>query len=215
MERTDDLQNGLYIIQDTDMFMFGTDSVLLSKFIRLKKKQRILDLGTGTGVLCFLLYGRCKEAFYTGIDIQQQCIDLAKKSRALNKIESGIEFFCTDLKDFTDKEGFDIVCSNPPYERLNTGFMGGNEAVQKSRYELTAALEDIIACAARNLKSKGRLFIIYKAERIGEFTVLCHKYGLELKGIKPIQNSLNRPPRLLLLEAMKDGEKGVKWYAEK
>lgn len=204
---------GLHIIQDTDLFMFGTDSVLLADFARVKKNTDVLDIGTGTGVICFLLYGRCGSAKYTGIDIQPRAIELAKRSKALNSIDEGIEFICTDLKDFTRKNSYDLVCTNPPYEKLGTGFTGGNEYVMKSRYETASTLFDIISCAARNLKPKGRLCMVYKAERIAELTLALSAHGLELKALRTIQKNAATPPRLILVEAIKGGNCGVKWHA--
>ena len=213
MERIDDLQiKGLRIIQDTELFMFGTDSVLLADFACVKSGMTVLDIGTGTGVICFLLYGRCDKARYTGIDIQQKSIQLAEKSRRLNGIEGAIRFICTDLKDFNEKNSYDLICSNPPYERLGTGFLGGNDHVLTSRYETTATLKDIVACSSRCLKSKGRLCMVYKAERLGELTVALKEQGLELKGIRTIHKNAKTAPRLVLIEAMKDGNLGVKWY---
>lgn len=214
MERIDDLQiKGLKLIQDTDLFMFGTDSVLLADFARVKKNTTVLDIGTGTGVICFLLYGRCDSAFYTGIDIQPRSIELAKRSVELNEIESGMEFICTDLKEFIRKDSFDLVCSNPPYERLGTGFTGGNDHVMLSRYETAATLKDIVSCAAVNLKPKGRFCLIYKAERLGELTLELKAQGLELKGLRTIHKNKGAAPRLILAEAMKGAGPGVKWYA--
>lgn len=211
MERIDDLQiKGLRLIQDTDLFMFGTDSVLLSDFARPKKNTRILDIGTGTGVICFLLYGRCEDAKYVGIDIQQKSINLACRSKEMNGT-SAIDFICTDLKDYTDKSGFDLVCSNPPYERLGTGFTGGNEQVRLSRYETAADIDDLIACASLNVKPKGRVCMVYKAERLGELIKVMGKYRLELKRLRPIQKNAVSAPRLILVEAIKDGNMGVKW----
>ena len=213
MERIDDLQiKGLRLIQDTDLFMFGTDSVLLADFARVKKNTSVLDIGTGTGVICFLLYGRCDCARYTGIDIQQRSIELAKKSQKLNGIGDTMEFVCTDLKDFNRKGCYDLVCSNPPYERLGTGFTGGNDHVLTSRYEVAATLDDIVACAARSLKPKGRLCMVYKAERLAELTIVLKEHGLELKGIRTIHSKSGAAPRLILVEAMKGANSGVKWY---
>lgn len=212
MERVDDLQlKNLKLVQDTNLFMFGTDSVLLADFARPKKHTRVLDIGTGTGVICFLLWGRCESADYTGIDIQQKSINLANKSKALNGIDN-IEFICTDLKEFTRKDSFDLICSNPPYERLGTGFTGGNEHVMLSRYETAANLCDLVSCAARNLKPKGRFCMVYKAERIAELVKVLGGFDLELKVIRPIQKNAASPPRLLLLESVKGAATGVKWH---
>ena len=212
MERIEDLQrDGLKIIQDTDKFMFGTDSVLLANFAKIKKNQKVLDIGTGTGIITFLMYGRHKNANYTAIDIQEEMIEMANRSKALNGIEN-IEFIHTDLKDFDKKEYFDVVVCNPPYEKLGTGFTNGNDAILQSRYEISATLQDIIACAKNSLKSNGKLFMIYKAERIAELANVLTSANLELKGIQPIVKNAVTPPRLILIEAIKGGHLGVKWH---
>lgn len=211
MERTDDLQiKGLRIIQDTDLFMFGTDSVLLCDFAKVKKNTRVLDIGTGTGVICFLLWARCETASYVGIDIQKRSIDLANRSKEMNKI-SNIEFLNEDLKDFTNKHSFDLVCSNPPYEKIGTGFTGGNEHIKQSRYETASSLDDVVCCAWRNLKPKGKFVMIYKAERLFELIKVMDKYGIELKRIRPIQKNITTAPRLILIEGISGGNSFVQW----
>ena len=117
-ERVDDLQNGFYVIQNPEKFCFGMDAVLLSGFAKIRKNARVLDMGTGTGIIPILLESRGKGEHLTGLEIQEECADMATRSVAYNSLESAIDIVCGDIKEAAGIFGaasFDVVTSNPPY----------------------------------------------------------------------------------------------------
>ncbi len=207
MERIEDLGN-IKIYQDDSKFKFGTDALLLAKYVNVKKGNRVLDIGTGTGIITFSIYKPL--ASFVGIDIQEDMISLANKSKALNSLEN-IDFIHCDLKEYCEKHSFDCLVSNPPYEPLGSGFINENEKI--SRYEYKATLEDIVECAKNNGKPNSRFYMIYKANRLFELCVVLNRHGFSLKEIVPLQKNENTAPRLIMIKAVKNGKSDTKWLA--
>ena len=117
-ERVDDLQNGFYVIQNQNKFCFGMDAVLLSGFARIRKGDHVLDMGTGTGIIPILLESKTKGEHFTGLEIQEECADMATRSVQYNGLESAVDIVCGDIKEAAGIFGaasFDVVTSNPPY----------------------------------------------------------------------------------------------------
>ena len=117
-ERVDDLQNGFYVIQNPEKFCFGMDAVLLSGFARIKKDENVLDMGTGTGIIPVLLKSKTRGKHFTGLEIQEECAEMAGRTIRYNKLESDIDIVCGDIKEAADIFGaasFNVVTSNPPY----------------------------------------------------------------------------------------------------
>ena len=135
-ERLDDLQiNNLKIIQNKNGFCFGIDSIILSEFAKdIKKKTKIIDLGTGTGILGLLLIAKLDIENVLGVEVQPDVADMAVRSIKINNLEDKFKILNCDVKDIyshVDRESFDVVVSNPPYKKLNTG--GTNEN-RKNKY---------------------------------------------------------------------------------
>ena len=117
-ERVDDLQNGLYVIQNPEKFCFGMDAVLLSGFADIRQNEKVLDMGTGTGIIPFLLKAKDKGSHLTGLEIQEECADMARRSVSYNHLEADIDIVCGDIKEAAEIFGaasFHAVTSNPPY----------------------------------------------------------------------------------------------------
>lgn len=213
MEKIEDLQlAGLKIFQDDNKFKFGTDGVLLARYAKVKKNAKVLDIGTGTGIVTFIMYGLQPCADYTAIDIQAEMVEMAQRSKKLNEIEK-IEFKCVDLKEFNGKKEFDVIVCNPPYEKNNTVEQNKNPYEAMSRYEITTTLEEIIKCVSRSLASNGRFFMIHKAERMAEIIKIMYDNGLELKAVCPILNGKKTVPRLILMEGTSNGKEYLHWQA--
>ena len=129
-ERIDDLEfNGLKIIQNKNGFCFGIDSVLLSDFAKnMRKNSKVIDLGTGTGIINILLSGKTTAKELVGVEVQEEVADMAKRSVKLNGVEGKIEILnknILDLKNIYNKGYFDVVVTNPPYKKINTGLING------------------------------------------------------------------------------------------
>ena len=158
-EIIDDLQlKGLKLIQKKNGFKFGIDAVLLSDFVQIDKNAKVFDIGTGTGILPVLLYGKDKGDTFFGIDIQEDMIEMAQRSAVLNGIEDYVRFVLCDVKDTNSRfEGgsFDAVVTNPPYMKAGDGLLNPNPAKAVSRHEVACTIDDILKASHYLLKEKG------------------------------------------------------------
>ena len=183
MERIDDLQfKNLKIIQDTDGFRFGIDSVLLTEFARdIKKDKTIVDLGTGTGILGILLSKKVYPKKIIGVEIQEEVATMAQKSIKLNSLENIFEIINSNIKDLKlPKNYYDVVITNPPYKMVETGVISRNIKQQISRFEMYANLDDWIKTASELINSKGSFYMVYRVNRLTELFEVLRKYKLEI-----------------------------------
>lgn len=208
-ERIDDLEfKGLKIIQNEKGFCFGMDSVLLSDFAKnMKNNSTVLDLGTGTGIIPILLCGKTNLKKVVGIEIQQDVANMAKRSSQLNNLQDRFEVVNTniiDLKNIYEKQSFDVIVTNPPYKKENTGITNENEAKLISRHEITANLEDFISISKDLLKDKGEFYMVHRPERLVDILSLMRKYKIEAKILKFVSPNRNKEPNLILIKGIKN-----------
>ena len=208
-ERMDDLQrNGYQIIQSKGRFCFGMDAVLLSGFEKAKPTETVIDLGTGTGIIPILMEGKKKGKHFTGLEIQEESADMARRSVALNHLEEKIDIVTGDIKDASKLFGassFDVVTSNPPYMIYQHGLKNESDAKTIARHEVKCTLEDIIAQSAKLLKPKGRLFLVHRPFRLVEIFCLMHQYGIEPKRMQLVHPFVNQEPNMVLIEGLRGG----------
>ena len=213
-ENIDDLQlNGLMLIQKKDGFKFGIDAVLLSDFANVKKKHKVIDFCTGTGIIPFLLYGKYSPIHITGIEIQDDMVEMAKRSVELNNIDN-INFINIDLKDINylkTLEKVDIVTVNPPYKLNNAGIVNPSDKLSIARHEIMCNLEDVIKASRTVLKDNGRLFMVHRPERLIDIFMLMRKYKIEPKRVRMIHPNKNKAPNIVLVEGQRDGGAFLKW----
>ncbi len=215
MEQIDILKNGYKIIQDSQRFQFGIDAVLLADFAAgsVNKGDRIIDLGTGTGIIPLLMAKKCKTASFTGLEVQKDSADMAARSIALNSLEKQIKIVCGDLKNAENlfaRHSFNIVTCNPPYMIDQHG--KGNELDAKSiaRHELLCTLEDVVAAAEALLASHGKFFMIHRPFRLPEIFSALEKHKLEMKSMRLIQPFADKEPNMVLIEARKNAKRRLK-----
>ena len=209
-ERLDELhRNGYQIIQDPKRFCFGMDAVLLAGFAKVKPKERLIDLGTGTGILPILLEARTKGAFFTGLEIQPESADMAGRSVRLNHLEERVQIVTGDLREAEMIFGAgscEVVTCNPPYMTDLHGLKNPNEAKAVARHEILCTLEDVITQASRLLVPGGRFYMVHRPFRLAEIlTGLCGK-GLEPKRMQMVHPYVDREPAMVLIEALKGGK---------
>ena len=211
-EVIDDLEyKGLKIIQNKKWFKYGIDSVLLSDFAKkMKKNSKVLDIGTGTGIISILLAGKtdCKEI--VGIEIQEEVAEMAKRSVKLNNLENKIKIIndnILNIENYFPLEYFDYVVTNPPYQKDKSGLQSENEKQLISRHEVKCSLEDIIIKSFKMLRDYGTFYMIHRPERLVDILYLMRKHKLEPKEIKFVQPKSNEKPNLVLI-------KGVKYSGE-
>ena len=187
-ERIDDLQRNHYrIIQDPDRFCFGMDAVLLSGFARAKEGDRVLDLGTGTGIIPILMEAKTGASHFTGLEIQHDSADMAARSVRLNGLEKKIKIVTGDIREAESLFGaasFDVVTCNPPYMTEHHGLTNPEAPKAIARHELLCTLEDVIRQSSRLLKPGGNLFMVHRPFRLADILVLLRQYRLEPKRMK-------------------------------
>lgn len=208
-ERIDDLQRNNYkIIQDPERFCFGMDAVLLSGFAKAKEGDRVIDLGTGTGIIPILMEAKTEASDFTGLEIQPESADMAQRSVELNHLESKIRIVTGDIKEATALFGaatFDVVTSNPPYMTEHHGIMNEKSPKAIARHELLCTLEDVISQAAKLLRPGGSFYMVHRPFRLVDIMALMRKYRLEPKRMKLVYPYIDKDPNMVLIEGLRGG----------
>ena len=212
-ERLDELQrNGYRIIQDPKRFCFGMDAVLLAGFARVKPEERVLDLGTGTGIIPILLEARTKGKCFTGLEIQPESADMAKRSVALNGLQERIRIVTGDIKEANRLFGggsHHVVTCNPPYMIDHHGLKNPQQPKAIARHEILCTLEDVASQASKVLMPGGRFYMVHRPFRLAEILTCLCGYGLEPKRIRFVHPYTDREPNMILIEALKGGRQGM------
>ena len=207
-ERVDDLElNGLKIIQDKDGFCFGIDSVLLTDFAKnIKAKSNVIDLGTGTGIIPILLTQKTKNTNFVGIELQTEVANMAERSVKINNLENRIKILNLNILELDKnyrKNSFDVVTTNPPYKKLNTGVVNENNKKLISRHEITASLENFIEIASYLLKDFGEFYMVHRPDRLVDIFYLMRKNKIEPKKIRFVYPNKNKKANLILIKGIK------------
>lgn len=210
-ERIDDLQiNNCYIIQNPEKFCFGMDAVLLSGFARIKKGETVLDIGTGTGILPILLAAKTEGRSFTGLEIQAESADMARRSVSLNKMQDRIDIVTGDIREADAIFGaasYDVVVTNPPYMNEKHGIVNPDAPKAIARHEIMCSLEDVVGQAARLLKVNGRLYMVHRPFRLVDIIELMVKYRLEPKRLRMVYPYAGKEPSMVLIEGVKGGRR--------
>lgn len=209
-ERIDELQrNGYRIIQNPERFCFGMDAVLLSGFARAKKQERCLDLGCGNGIIPILMEAKTEGKHFTGLEIQPESADMARRSVALNGLQDRIDIVEGDIKDASKIFGassFHVVTTNPPYMTAQHGLTNLYEAKTIARHEVLCNLEDIIRESARLLMPGGRFYMVHRPFRLAEIISLMVQYRMEPKRMRLVYPYVDREPNMVLIEGLWGGK---------
>ena len=201
------------IYQNRDSFSYGTDAIFLSNFA--KPIGLVMDLGTGTGIIPLRLIENKKIKKIYGVEIQESVAEMAKRSILLNNLQEKIEILNIDLKQLPgtfSKHSFDCVVSNPPYMKKGGAIVNNQDNFAISRHEIHCNLEDIIEVTAYLLRPLGKFFLVHRPDRLVDILCLMRQYKLEPKYIRFVQSKIGRKPNLLLIEAVKNAKKDLKYY---
>ena len=213
-ERLDDLErNGYKIIQNPNKFCFGMDAVLLSGFAKVKKGEQVLDMGTGTGIIPILLEAKTNGEHFTGLEIQEESADMARRSVAYNHLEEKIDIVTGDIKTASElfpKASFDVITSNPPYMTNMHGIQNPHAPKAIARHEVLCSLEDVIREASLLLKSGGRFYLVHRPFRLVEIFQKLTAYKLEPKRMKLVYPFVDKEPNMVMIEAVRGGKSMIK-----
>ena len=214
-ERIDDLEyKGLKIIQNKDGFCFGIDSVLLTDFSKeIKHNSKIMDLGSGTGIIPILLSAKTQNTNFIGVEIQEEVAQMASRSIRLNSLENRIIIEnenILNLKKRYKKGSFDVITTNPPYKKIDTGIVNENNKKLISRHEITASLEDFIEISSYLLKDFGEFYMVHRPERLVDIFYFMRKYKIEPKKIRFVYPNKNKKTNIVLIKGVKCGKPFLK-----
>lgn len=209
-ERIDELQrNGYKIIQNAEKFCFGMDAVLLSGFVRIKAGETVLDMGTGTGIIPILLEAKTKAAHFTALEIQEESVDMARRSVCLNGLADKIDVVKGDIKEadtLFQAASFDVITCNPPYMIKQHGLTNPDAPRAVARHEILCTFEDVARNAAKLLKSGGKFFLVHRPFRLAELIVTMTKYGIEPKRLQLVYPYVDKEPNMVLIEGCRGGK---------
>ncbi|WP_308576813.1 tRNA1(Val) (adenine(37)-N6)-methyltransferase [uncultured Fusobacterium sp.] len=209
------LNKDMKIIQRVDHFAFSLDSLLVSEFASITKyTNKIVDLGTGNGVIPLFLSKKTK-AKITGIEIQEISSDLAKRNVQLNNLEDQISIINDDMKNWRKyfrNNSIDMVISNPPFFKFDGNEKQLNDLTQLTlaRHEISITLEEIIKTASNLLKDKGHFALVHRVDRFMDIIENMKKYDIEPKKIQFCHTKINKEGKILLVEGIKYGKPGLR-----
>ena len=213
-ERIDDLhRKGYRIIQNPKMFCFGMDAVLLSAFVKAGARDRVLDMGSGNGVIPILMEARYTPASVTGLEIQEANVDMSNRSLALNGLQERIQIIEGDIKEadqLLPLSSFEVVTCNPPYMDSGTGLTNDLSAKTIARHEVLCSLEDVIRSASRLTAVGGRFCMVHRPHRLVDIIALLRQYKMEPKRLRMVYPDENSEANMVLIESVRQGKTFLK-----
>lgn len=212
-ELNDLYDTGFKIYQSKDYFKFSLDSILLANFVEFNFTDKlVLDLCTGNAPVPIILSENKKIKIY-GFELQKEIYELAVKSIKVNQINN-VEIINDDVKNslnYFPGNNFDIVTCNPPYFKYTkNSIINENEIKSIARHEIKITLEDIIKIATKQLKAKGKFYIIHRSDRLIEIINYLNKYNFGIKKLQFVYSSIDANSSMVLIEAKKDCKNDVK-----
>lgn len=209
-ERLDDLQrNGYQIIQNPEKFCFGMDAVLLSGFAHAKEGDKVLDLGTGTGIIPILMAAKNKGCHLTGLEIQEESADMASRSVALNGLTERIRIVTGDIKEadrIFPSASFDVITCNPPYMIGQHGLQNPDAPKAIARHEICCTLEDVLRVSAKLLRPGGHFYMVHRPFRLAEIIEGMVRYRIEPKRMQLVYPFVDKEPNMVLIEGARGGK---------
>jgi tRNA1Val (adenine37-N6)-methyltransferase len=211
---TDTFFNGrVKVQQEKNGYRFAVDSVLIAWHARPRRGNRVLDLGTGCGIISLILAYRHKDIHIHAIEIQRELAELALRNVAANNLKNRITILCQDMKQLNPPMiggPADWVICNPPYRQPQSGRLNPDPQKAAARHEILATLEDVVVTASRMLMPSGHFITIYPAERITDILLQMRSKGIEPKYLRSIHPRQNAEAKLILVEGVQSGRPGIK-----
>ncbi len=194
--------SNIYLWQRKDMFRINTDTAQLAHFMKIKKGDRVLDIGTNNGALLLFANQFC-PSYLCGIDIQKDACELAKK----NLMDHGInnaEIICADFTK-SDLKNFDVIICNPPFFQIGSHRSAEQSYRSIARHEFFLPLEKLLLGVGKALKENGRFYMVHRSERITEIVAECKKNRLEIKTMQFVFDDRKELAVNVLVEAVLGG----------
>ena len=216
-ERIDNIGFGnLRLIQKPGDFCYGIDAVLLATFADVSKGGKVIDLGTGTGIIPLILSHRTEETEIIGVEVQKDSYERGLRNVDLNNLSERITMIHVDVNEIAEKKlfgkhSFDVVTTNPPYIKGGSGIKNKEEAKTIARHETTADLSDFIRAASFLLKESGDFYMIHRPSRLVDICFLCRQHKLEPKKLRLVSPNRDSAPNLLLIHCVKYGMPELKF----
>lgn len=212
-ERIDDLQiNGFQIIQNPDKFCFGMDAVLLSDYAGIRKDSRVMDLCSGTGIVPILLEAKYEASYIEGLEYQEDCVDMARRSVKMNGLEQKIRMTAGDIRTVREHYpagSFDYVTCNPPYMTGHHGQTNQNYGKAIARHEILCSFADVVQAAKWLLKETGHLILVHRPFRLAEIFYCLKENKIEPKRMRLVYPYMDKEPNMVLIEAVKGGRERI------
>jgi len=207
-ERIDKINENLSLIQKIDGLTFGTDAYLLYAYIRQKSGAKAADLGSGTGIISLLCLSKNKISQVDCVEIQPEFCDLIKRNARLNGFESSVSVVNKDVRELTGGS-YDIVFSNPPYMKNDSGMGNTSDMKNIARREVFGDINDFCASASKNLKFGGLFYCVYRADRAVDLLCAMRLATIEPKRITFVHPDQRSRPSIVLVEGKKGASSGV------
>jgi tRNA1Val (adenine37-N6)-methyltransferase len=213
-EHIDDLLcKGLKIIQHQNSYRFAIDAVLLANFVKAGKRDRIMDLGTGSGVIALLLSAKTDAKEIIGIELVEAAFDRAVRSVKMNKLKERVRIVHSNLNEAVNifgRQSFSVVVTNPPYMTVKEGKISPNPDIALAKHEVAATLQDVVKAAWELLTFGGRFYMVYRTVRLADAIYEMKARGLEPKILRFIQPRAGDSPNIVLVMAKKGAGPGLK-----
>ena len=215
MEYCDTLHPSGYRLLFSDALIKpGTDSFLLSDFVRLKKGLQVCDLGAGIGLLGLLLLNRCPSLTVHNIELQPEAAAMVQRNIDCNQLQAQMRLYQMDLRDVRGvlpAGKMDLIISNPPYFKSGSGGQSTGAVRQTAREETQCTIDDVCRSASYLLRWGGDFSLVYRPERLTDLLCAMRQNGIEPKRIRFVEKSAGLPPILVLVEGRRGGNPGLKY----
>jgi len=207
------LEGRLRLYQKKRGYRFSLDALLLAHFISFKKNHRVVELGCGCGIITLILAVRFPQAKFAGLEIQPDLYELSARNVRLNALEERVTIISGDarkIKKYFRGGIYDVVFFNPPYRKLKSGRINPREEKAVARHEIKGSLNIFLQAAKYLLKPKGKVFVIYPAQRLAELVARMRQYAMEPKRMKMVFSDMETPAEFVLMEAVRQGGEEMK-----
>lgn len=208
-ERLDYVNDRLELIQREDGLAFGTDALLLAGYVNGKYKDAV-ELGSGSGIISMLLLAREKVQRVTCLEIQEEYAALTERNAEHNHLSDRMTAVCTDLRNYLPERECELVFTNPPYMKANSGRMCVSDKKSIARHELNGTIDEFISSGAKMLKYGGTFAIVYRPDRLCDLLTAMRNHGIEPKRITAVHADEQSEPSMILCEGKRGGKCGMK-----